>query len=52
MMLVNNHLAKNKIIVSLNKKPAIISYAYTNFTKDLGLYNELNYPVSPFRIEL
>ena len=52
ILLVNNHLAKNEIIVSLNQKPTMISYAYTNFTKDLGLYNELNYPVSPFRIEL
>ncbi|WP_338935197.1 sialate O-acetylesterase [Lactobacillus helveticus] len=45
-------LNKNQIVMNLDEKPQEISYAYANFTKEIGLYNELDYPVSPFKIRL
>lgn len=50
--ITNDNLHENQIVISLQNKPEQISYAYANFTEKIGLYNELNYPVSPFRIKL
>lgn len=50
--ITNDNLNKNQIIVAVEKMPQEVSYAYANFTADIGLYNELDYPVSPFKIKL
>ena len=47
-----DNLDKNKIVINLDEKPQEVSYAYANFTANIGLYNELDYPVSPFKIRL
>lgn len=50
--LTDDNLVQNQILINLDKKPQEISYAYANFSNDIGLYNELDYPVSPFKIRL
>lgn len=45
-------IVKNKVVISMNEKPKQVSYGYANFPGNIGLYNELNYPVSPFKIDL
>lgn len=50
--LSEDNLAQNQIVINLNEKPQEVSYAYANFTDNIGLYNELDYPVSPFKIRL
>lgn len=50
--ITNNNLNKNQIVVAVKETPQEVSYAYANFTEDIGLYNELDYPVSPFKIKL
>lgn len=46
------NLINSQIIISINKKVRSISYGYSNFPKNIGIYNELDYPLSPFRIRL
>lgn len=50
--LSEDDLNKNQIVIKLDEKPEGVSYAYANFTANIGLYNELDYPVSPFKIRL
>ncbi len=50
--ITDKNLNENKIIIKLDQKPEQISYAYENYTKNIGLYNEMNFPVSPFKFIL
>lgn len=45
-----DNLQNNKLILELDDLPKEISYAYENYPHHIGLYNELNYPLSPFRV--
>lgn len=47
-----DNLNQNQIILKFKERPSMVSYAYCNFPKNIGLYNELNYPVSPFKVLL
>ncbi|MDE7050064.1 MAG: sialate O-acetylesterase [Lactobacillus sp.] len=48
--LSSDNFQKNKLIIDLDELPQEVSYAYENYSHHIGLYNELNYPLSPFRI--
>lgn len=48
----DNNLIDNRIEIHLEDRPDEILYGYTNFPKKIGLYNELDYPVSPFRMKV
>ncbi|MCX8721738.1 MULTISPECIES: sialate O-acetylesterase [unclassified Lactobacillus] len=50
--IMNNNLSENKIKIELKRKPEQISYAFENYTKNIGLYNEIGFPVSPFKFIL
>lgn len=50
--ITNTNLKENKIKIKLNQKPEQISYAFENYTKNIGLYNEMSFPVSPFKFFL
>lgn len=47
-----NNISGNQIQLPIKEKPDEILYGYANFPKDIGLYNELDYPVSPFRMKV
>lgn len=50
--ITNNNLDGNKMRIKLNQKPDQISYAFENYTKNIGLYNEMSFPISPFKFIL
>lgn len=49
--LTNKNIRKNEIVLDLKKTFLGVSYAYKNYPMHIGLYNELGYPVSPFKYE-
>lgn len=50
--LTEKNIRKNEIVLNLKKMFLGISYAYENYPTYIGLYNELDYPVSPFKYEI
>lgn len=49
----NDNLKKNCLYISLKTKDLLqVSYGYQNYPQDIGLYNELGYPLSPFKINI
>ena len=50
--IANSNIHKDCIVIQLPARPSEISYGYSNFPENIGLYNELDYPVSPFKFRL
>lgn len=50
--ITTNNLHKDWIKIPINNKYVKAEYLNTNYSEHIGLYNERNYPVSPFEISL
>lgn len=50
--ITNQNFRKDCIVIQLPTRPSEISYGYSNFPENIGLYNELDYLVSPFKFRL